>query len=180
MARLTNKIRKEILGNWTEKKWQKRFDSAINFVAKEAAKQISCVFDELEVSDDVRKQLIEKRIVSTNNTMYCYEWGIREFSFVGSIEPFSNGVNVPSYHTRYNSSRNTFNATDKMMKRLNDIKKEFINQRDDIEAILNSVTTDNKLFELLPEIKKYYPKPEVKPSTQLIAVDQISQVKGLL
>lgn len=180
MARLTKKVKEQILQNWTEKKWSSKFKKAVEFVAKEAEKQITCLMDELDVTEDIKAELINKRVIVTNSTMRPYNWNLREFTFDGKSEPLNRGVNVKTYYSRYNTNAQTFEGTEVILKKLNSVKDEFVKQRNEVSSIIESVTTDTKLLELLPEIKKYYPKPEKAPATQLVAVDQIKNVKSLL
>lgn len=180
--RLTNKTREQILENWTKKKWESKFNKAVKSLVVELRKQVTCLSDEIDVDKNTFNHLVEKMVVIKETKISLPRWSdFSGFEFQeNSNKPFFRPVDCEPYYTRYGSGSTQVRPCDKQWKKLTDVRKKYREDRYKISSILYSVTTDAKLFELIPECKKYMPKIESNKGTQIIAVDAIKEAAALM
>lgn len=180
--RLTNKTRESIVESWTKKKWEAKFTKAVQAIVKDLRKGVTCLTSEIEVEAETLAHLVEKMVVVKESQLGVPRWSkYSDFEFAKGLgRPFSRSLPCDPYYARYNVGSSRVEPSEKQWKRITDLKAKYDAEKRQIEAVLYSVTTDKKLFELLPECQKYMPKIEAKKSTQLIAVDQVKQAAALL
>lgn len=179
MARLNKEIRSQILENWTKEKWSAKFEKYVNAVKKAVSDNHKSEIDELELTAKQIDSLIKCGALHKSKVVFFKEIDHRYFKVCGQ-EPFAKGFDVPEY-IKVKSYYSKEVATPK--KQFEALKKAvalYNKDKETIRSIIHSVSTDNKLIEILPEVEKYMPKNSVIVNTGLIPVDVISDAKKAL
>jgi hypothetical protein len=192
MTRLTNKMKKETLYNWVNAKKKKQIVKAFDLLGSQYSALIAKTYPLNRQVCIENKQLVADGFISTINSaqlpyrfqqkhidsgVVCDILSFRDNS-IGrksfTIEPIacSSKYFDPKEHVDMKKAEVIFN---RFKDKMNLIQVDIRN----VESVLYSVTTVKKLTDILPEFSKYVPKPEIK-STQLIAIDLVSTVRGLL
>jgi predicted nucleic acid-binding Zn-ribbon protein len=181
MARLTNALKTEIIGNWYIEKQKKKMvnikNEFFNALRKYVEEQIKENIEVWENNQHLAKYLgiyegvdiyINKDNVSTVELpeRYCITLDVKKYA---SADRYSKvGFNI-----------NRDNNIKKILQEYNKKVTELNSEKQVITNLLASVTTVKKLVDLLPEIEKYIPDTK-KLSTTLVNSSDLVKAKSLM
>jgi len=170
--RLNKLIRSAILDNWATEKWDAKIFKERDALVGRCKKAVKCG---LSGFDEIHSKLaIENMMVSKVGCFYI-NGGIRDLYYKGTCL-VTNRHNCDDYYVgRYAGGR----SIESEGKSISKLLKEYETERLSLRGILYSVTTFNRLLELLPEIEKYMPKKQ-NGCTTLVPVSEIAKIKAFL
>ena len=192
MIRLNKSIRETILSNWIKDKRQKKILNDFSVMKKSIFTIANNQFkNQIKVAVDCADLVKEGYISTTNQT--GLPWSICN---VISVPYHVNKIlNLREQNYRYiRASVPTMAITSRYYSvedhidkdKIQVVLKKFHEKLEVIESeilsisgILYSLSSVGKLLDLVPEFKKYVPKPEAKAG-ELISLSEIEKVKNLL
>jgi hypothetical protein len=196
--RLTKSIREHILRNALADLFDEmaeKHNAEVNVLVKTAFEEYFA--EELETISTIPKEkreriigiytgIIEVRLTSgeeKDSILLLNSRGKETSRYLKYPLPYGLGIFRDRWNQTILFSEKDIPKTYDMFKKINEKTKEIASQislaKNQIKAILDSVTTDKKLIELAPELEKYLPKPEPAPSN-ILPIDLINSVRALL
>ena len=175
--RLTKAIKDQTIKNWVESKWRKKLNAARNGFISDCVK-----LAEKELEDDIKLYNDNKHLSKYLNSFnYVNIWQASErINNCFYLDSVSRNLEVSRY-----ASKNSYSAlcvdnkiTAAATKKYNNVIDKFHDELNSVCNVLSSVTTINKLVNILPDIEKYL--PDQSSCTALVDASSLSKAKAVL